>query len=166
MAPHELTALEALGVGIRAEIDASELYSELAKRVSNPFLREKILLLAKEEVQHKRLLEEAYQRQFPEVPLALPPSQLPKQISGKADREQLSVTEVLSCAIEEERKAREFYLQAAQCATDLTGHRMFNYLADWEFSHEMELTAERDMLRRYPRYFEQTTEPWKPEFRR
>jgi rubrerythrin len=166
MVAHELTALEALGVGIRAEIDAAEFYSELGNRVSNPFLQQKILLLAKEELQHKRLLEEAYHQKFPDVPLALPTSQLPKQISCKADREQLSITEVLSCAIEEERKAREFYLRAAQCATDLTGHRMFNYLADWEFSHEMELTAERDMLRRYPRYFEQTTEPWKPEFRR
>lgn len=39
MAPHELTALEAVGVGIRAEIDASDVYSELASRVSNPFLQ-------------------------------------------------------------------------------------------------------------------------------
>ena len=92
MGPLELRALEALGVGIRAEIDASELYSEL---------------------QRKPLLEEAYQRQFPEGPVPLPPSPLAKQISSKADRQQLTVTEVLSCAIEEERRARELYLQAA-----------------------------------------------------
>lgn len=42
---------------------------------------------------------------------------------------------------------------------------MFNYLADWEFSHGMTLTAERDMLLRYPRYFERASEPWKAEFR-
>ena len=165
MPPHELTAVEALGVAIRAEIDASELYAELATRVPNPFLQQKILLLSKEELQHKRILEEAYKTHFPEVPLALPTSQLPKAISCRADREQLSASEILNCAIEEERKLRQFYLEAAQHAADLSGQRMFNYLADWEFSHEMALTAERDMLLRYPRYFEQTSEPWKPEFR-
>ena len=165
MAPHELTAIEALGVAIRAEIDASEVYAELATRVPNPFLQQKIMLLAKEELQHKRILEEAYKTKFPEVPLVLPGSQLPKEISCRADRDQLSASEILSCAIEEERRARQFYLEAAQQATDLTGQRMFNYLADWEFSHEMALTAERDMLLRYPRYFEQASEPWKPEFR-
>jgi rubrerythrin len=165
MPPHELTASEALGVAIRAEIDASEIYTELANRVPNPFLQQKINLLAKEELQHKRILEEAFKAQFPEVPLALPSSQLPKEISCTADRKRLSVSEVLSCAIEEERKSRQFYLQAAEHAADLSGQRMFNYLADWEFSHEMALTAERDMLLRYPRYYEQTAEPWKPEFR-
>jgi rubrerythrin len=165
MPSHELTAIEALGVAIRAEIDASEVYAELASRVPNPFLHQKIQLLSKEELQHKRILEEAYKAQFPGVPLILPSSQLPKEICCRADREHLCAREILSCAIEEERKWRQFYLEAAQHAADLSGQRMFNYLADWEFSHEMVLTAERDMLLRYPRYFEQTLEPWKPEFR-
>ena len=89
MPPHELTAVEALGVAIRAETDASELYAELATRVPNPFLQQKILLLSKEELQHKRILEEAYKAQFPEVPLVLPSTQLAKEISCQADRERL-----------------------------------------------------------------------------
>lgn len=165
MPPHELTALEALGVAIRAEIDTGEVYAELANRVPNLFLRQKILLLSKEKLQHKRILEEAYKAQFPKVPLVLPSSQLPREITCRADREHLSAREILNCAIEEERKLRQFYLEAAQHAADLSGQRMFNYLADWEFSHEMALAAERDMLQRYPRYFEQTSEPWKAEFR-
>lgn len=165
MPPHELTAAEALGVAIRAETDAAELYTELASRVANPLLRQKITLLAKEELQHKRILEEAFKAQFPKVALVLPSSQLPKEISCRADRQRLSAAEILNFAIEEECKSRQFYLEAAQHAADLSGQRMFNYLADWEFSHEMALTAERDMLLRYPRYFEQTSEPWKPEFR-
>jgi len=55
MGPLELRVLEALGVGIRAAIDASKLYSEL---------------------QCTRHPQEAYRRQFPEVPVPPPPSQL------------------------------------------------------------------------------------------
>lgn len=87
-----LRALEALGVCNRAEIDASELYSEL---------------------QRKRLPEESHQPQFPEGPVPLPPSQLAKQFSSKADRQRFTATEVLSFAVEEEPRAREHYLQAA-----------------------------------------------------
>jgi len=160
----DVTALEALGIAIRAEADASEIYKEVASRIGNPFLQQRILVLAKEELQHKRILEEAYSKQFPDVRLALPVSQLPKEICTRALRDRLSVREVLSCAIEQERRSRDFFLAAAEKTTDLTGKMMFNFLADWEFSHQMALSAEYEMLVRYPRYFQQTTEPWKPEF--
>lgn len=166
METEPVTALEALGIAIRAEIDAAEVYTELAARIGNPFLQQKILTLAKEEQQHRRILEEAYRSQFQEVPLALPDSRLAAEFSTPTLRDQLSVKEVLALAITHERQSREFYLEAAASTTDLSGKRMFNYLADWEFSHQMELTAEHDMIMRYPRFFEQSAEPWKAEFRR
>jgi rubrerythrin len=161
----DVTALEALGIAIRAEADASEIYREVAGRIGNPFLQQRLLVLGKEEQQHRRILEEAYKKQFPDVPLVLPDSQLPREICTRELRQKLSVREVLSCAIEQERRSRDFYLQAAESTTDLTGKAMFRYLADWEFSHQMALSAEHEMLVRYPRYFQQATEPWKPEFR-
>lgn len=124
MAAHGLIASEAPGVGIRAEMDASEVYAELASRVSNPFLHKEAELLAKEELQHKPIIEEAYHRHFPEVPLALPHSQIPKQVSCKTDWERLSVKKGVTCTIEQERRTREFHFGAAQDATDLTGHRL------------------------------------------
>jgi len=161
----DLTALEALGIAIRAETDAAEIYREVAGRIGNRLPQERVLLLANEELQHKRILEEAYSQQFPDVPLALPGSQLPKTICTRALRGQLSIREILSCVIEQERRSRDFYLEAAERTVDLTGKMMFNFLADWEFSHQMALSAEYEMLVRYPRYFQQTGEPWKPEFR-
>lgn len=162
----ELTALEALGIAIRAEIDAAEVYQEFASRVDNPFLKRKVKVLVSEELQHKRILEDAYKKQFPEVPLVLPSSQLAKEISNKTRRDRLSLREILSYAIDEERRSRDFYLKAADSVTDLTGKAMFNFLADWEFSHQMELTAEYELVVHYPRYFERTVEPWRTEFRR
>lgn len=161
----DITALEALGIAIRAEADASDIYKEVANRVGNPFLQQRVLVLANEELEHKRILEQAYKKQFPDVPLALPDSQLPREIYTRELRQHLSVREILSCAIEQERRSRDFYLEAAETTTDLTGKMMFNFLADWEFSHQMALGAEYEMLVRYPRYFQQTAEPWKPEFR-
>ena len=166
MIGEDLTSLEALAVAIRAEADAAELYAELAARVENVTLRQKIDLLAKEELQHKRLLEEQYSKQFPDVPLVLPPSQLPREICSKTERDHMSVKDILACAIEEERRSREFYLDQAEKCTDLTGQRMFHFLADWEFSHQMALSAEYEMVVRYPRYFEQNLESWRVEFRR
>lgn len=165
MAVDDLTALEALGIAIRAEADAAEIYTELAERVGNPVLRQKIELLAKEELQHRRILEEAYKQRFPEVPLELPRTQLAHTISCRELRERLTLKDVLRCAIDEERRSHEFYLGAAERTADLSGKTMFRYLADWEFSHQMALSAEFEMVARYPRYFMQDIEPWKPEFR-
>lgn len=160
----DITALEALGIAIRAAADASEIYREVARRIGNPFLRRRVVALANEEVQHKRILEEAYGKQFPDVPLALPESQLPKEMCTRELRDRLSVQQILACVIDQERRSRDFYHRAAEKTNDLTGKMMFNFLADWEFSHQMALSAKYEMLVRYPRYFQQTTEPWKPEF--
>lgn len=162
----DLTALEALGLAIRAEIDACELYGDLAKRVRNPLVREKFELLAKEESQHQRILEKAYEQHFPEVPLQVPRTQLSKEYSCTSLREQKSLKDVLAFAISEERRSHERYLKAAEQAKDPSGQAMFHYLADWEFSHQMALTAEYEMLVRYPRHFGQDIEPWRPEFGR
>jgi rubrerythrin len=166
MVTADLTALEALGIAIRAEADAAELYTEMAARVGNPLLAQKLQLLASEETQHQRMLEHAYRERFPEVPFEMPPSQLPKEISCAPLREKHTLKHILSCAIEEERRSHEFYLRAADRVNDPSGRQMFHFLADWEFCHQMALTAEYEMVTRYPRYFEQAVEAWKPEFRR
>ena len=123
MVPHKPTVLGDRGVGIRAELNTAKVYPGLTSRVRTAFLQQKTELLAKEELQHKRTLEEAYSQPFPEGPLALLPSQSATEISCKADRERLSVNAVLSCAIEQELRARDLCLEATQQATELTGHR-------------------------------------------
>jgi rubrerythrin len=84
MVVEHLAALETFGIAIRAEIDASAIYTEIAARVSNPILRHRIDLLAGEESQHRHILERAYQERFPEIPLELPHSWLPNPISCQA----------------------------------------------------------------------------------
>lgn len=55
----DVTTLEARGIAIRSEADASEIHKEGAVRISNPFLQQRVLVLAREEQQH-RSLEDAF----------------------------------------------------------------------------------------------------------
>jgi rubrerythrin len=160
----DLATVEAFGIAIRAELDASEIYAELGKRVGNAFLQQKILLVGKEELQHKRILEEVYNSRFPEIPLDLPRSRLPTPLSCRTMRSQMSVREMLFSVIEQERRSHEFYVQTSGIASDIAGKALFSLLADWEFSHEMQLSAEYEMVVRYPGFYEHAVEMWKPDF--
>jgi hypothetical protein len=75
----QLTPLEALGIAIKAEIEAAETYERLANLVKNHALKEKAHFLQGEELKHRALLEEAYARQFPDVKAWYPRTILPTQ---------------------------------------------------------------------------------------
>lgn len=154
-----LTSLEVLGIAIRSEIDAQNVYRELAERVSNPRAKERFYLLAAEEQQHQNLLERRYKEFFPDVPLKLPPTLLPEIAATASLRKDLSLKDVLKIAIQTERESREIYLEAAEKLEDESGKAMLKFLADWEYNHQMMLTAEYDMLLKYPNYYD-TSEPW------
>jgi rubrerythrin len=100
---------------------------------------------------------------FPDVPLQLPPSQLPAKAKTEILRGNLSLREALDIAIQAERHARDFYLDAANHVEDLTGKAMFKFLADMEYAHQMELTAQYDLLVKYPNYYDDVSEPWQEE---
>src|SRR4030065_782453 len=102
-------------------------------------------------------------RYFPGTQVKLPPSVLPVSFSTREKRTHRSVVDVLELAIEEERKSREFYLDAAEQTPELSGKRMFRFLADMEFSHQMRLQAEKELCQKYPRYFCGGRGPWKLE---
>ncbi|NPV12240.1 MAG: hypothetical protein HPY57_10660 [Ignavibacteria bacterium] len=61
-----------------------------------------------------------------------------------------SISDILRYAINLERKSREFYLDCAELVQDLSGKRMFRFLADMEFNHQMILTNELEMIEKYP----------------
>ncbi len=165
MTTKHLTSLEALGIAIRSEIDAQNLYEELKKRTTSSGVLDRFKQLQNEEKQHQKILEQMYYRMFPQTELKLPPSVLPIGFSGKEKRTHKSLVEVLELAIEEERRSRDFYLDVAEQTPELSGKKMFRFLADMEYSHQMRLQAESELCRRYPNYFSCGREPWKPEQR-
>lgn len=151
----DLTALEALEISIRAEIDSQDLYLELANKCNNDILKERFISLYKEEIKHQTILTQIHKELFPEVELKIPPSLISlEELKLKMNKPE-GILEVLKFAIDKEKKSREFYLDAANLVQDISGKRMFRFLADMEFTHQMILNAELEMIEKYPLYFDQ-----------
>ena len=159
-----ITALEALAIAIRGAMDAQGLYLEMAAHTENDILKERFLNLAQEERRHQLLLEKKYREMFPDVDLKIPESQLPREALDPRLLKKMGMKDLLKMAIEHVKRAKEFYLDCAQAATDLSGKRMFRFLADMKFSRLMMLNGELELIEKYPSYYEGFT-MWEPETR-
>jgi len=160
-----LTALEALGVAIRAEMDAHDVYQELAARSKDRQIRRRFELLAAEENQHQEYLRVRWKELAGELPLELPPSRHPEGALTREQRSQMTHEQVLELALDEQRHSREFFLRAARDTDDLSGRAMFRFLADMAYQHWLTLAQEKDMLVRYPNYGRPGRIPWQAETR-
>ena len=160
-----LTALEALGVAIRNEMDAIELYQELADRCRDcdKLACRRFELLAADEAQHREFLLAKWKELAGNLELKLPPSALPRDKVTREQRRAMPLESVLDLAMQEERRSRELYLRAARETEDLSGQAMFRFLADMEYKHWVHLAQELDLLARYPNYLRPGPLPWRPE---
>lgn len=145
------TALEALGIAIRSEIHAAEVYEKLFGMVRNRALRERLQFLKAEEERHRRLLEELYRKSFPDVELELPPKSLvPMEL---AMRQEITVPEILSLAMEAERQSERFYREMAAKAKEPSGKTLLLYLSKMEHGHYELLASEAELLAQFPDYY-------------
>ncbi|MEN8191178.1 MAG: ferritin family protein [Bacteroidota bacterium] len=157
----EITSLEVLGIAIRGLIDDQEIYQNLADKAENEILKNRIMNLYHEEKKQQKLLEKKYKEMFPNVELIVPPRDHDKKIL--LDRN-LSIKGILQHVIQGHKESREYYLDLAEAITDLSGKRCFRFIADMKFSHQMMLTAELEMIEKYPAYFK-SSEVWDAEHR-
>jgi rubrerythrin len=147
-----LTFLEILGIAIKSEVNAAQVYDRLARRVKNPVLEEKLLFLKGEEEKHRSILEEMYAKNFPEVKLALPPRSLLPKVDI-AMSEDTPIPALLDIAMEWEKLSEEFYADFAKRAKDAKGKAVLQYLSEIESSHYHLLKTERDFISQFPDYF-------------
>ena len=148
-----LTSLEIMGIAIKSEVEAAQVYDRLARRVRNWALKEKILFLKGEEEKHKSILEEMYANSFPEVELALPPRSLLPKVDI-ALSEDTPVPELLEIAMEWEKLSEEFYADFAKQAEDARGRAVLQHLSKMESSHYHLLKTERDFVSQFPGYYD------------
>ncbi|MCR4404182.1 MAG: ferritin family protein [Candidatus Acetothermia bacterium] len=145
------TALEALGIAIKSEVHAAEVYGRLLGMVKNRALRERLAFLKGEEERHRRLLEELYKKSFPEVELALPERSLvPMELVMK---EEITVPELLKLAMEAERQSERFYQEMAAKTKDSSGKTLLAYLGKMEHGHYELLASEAELIARFPDYY-------------
>jgi len=148
----QLTPLEALGIAIKAEIEAAETYERLANLVKNRALKEKAHFLQGEELKHRALLEEAYARQFPDVELVLPGQSLVPRVEPALEGE-VSVPELLALAMQAEQASERFYADLARRSQSESARAMFQHLSRMESSHFHLLQVEHDLVERFPDYY-------------
>ena len=163
----DLTALEAIGVAVRRELDAALTYHGLAERCGNPLARERFQLLEEEARHHEQMLLRRHgelavgaEPAVPRCPVAPAPEIRADQDPGEG------LLAALRCAADAARRAREFYLDAAATAGEQPDHAMFRFLADVHARHHMELEAEYDLVLRYPHALDDPQAPWRAEGRR
>jgi hypothetical protein len=109
MALHDRIALQAGALGIRAELNAAEVFADYAGGLRRRLFRQKNELLAKKGLRSKGIIEGVYRKQFPHVPrVALPPFQFPHETSCQADHKRPPVSGVLLGVMEGHCKVCEF----------------------------------------------------------
>lgn len=152
-----LSAIEIVGVAARAEIDAHKFYVEMAKRIRNKIVKERILTLAAEEQRHERILKNLLKKWTGEDDPPIP-TQGPFKIEEMIGAD-MSHEKVLETAIELERQAAKRYIEASRVARDDSGRRQLEYLSEFERTHERILVSELEALKKDKDWFEEDTFP-------
>jgi len=153
MAANEgLTALEVLGVAIKAEIEAAALYTRLAAQVRNATLASKLDFLRREEEKHRSILQDVYQHRFPDVELQLPARSIVPTVDA-ASLTRMTVPELFQLAMKAEQLASDFYAREAERSFDEMGRTTLRYLSHVESGHYKMLETEYELVSRFPDYY-------------
>ncbi len=148
----KLSPPEVFGVAIKSEIEATEAYSRLHKKVKNEILRMKLKFLISEEKKHHRILERLFSQRFPEEELRIAEKSFLPPIKASLAKK-FSVSDLFKLALKAEKMSEEFYREAGERAEDKESKRILGYLVRVERSHYFIIKSEIDMLDRFPDYY-------------
>jgi rubrerythrin len=135
---------------IKSEVESNMVYSDLAKKIKNGLIQDKLDFLAKEEEKHKIFLEETYLNHFPDKKIILPketPVPLPEI---KIDDEDIPLSKILNRAMEAEMAAHDFYKSFADRFENGTKlNHTLKYFSDMELGHYKLLEVEKESMERF-----------------
>lgn len=157
-------SLEILKAAIRIEKEGYEFYTENAQKVTDPTGKAMFTQLAKDELDHQRLLEMEYDslagtgkwRKVEKLPDRVFPSSLifPLIQEKKKSHDKPAELKALEIGIELERRSEEFYSNESERTSEVDEKVMFNHFAEIERGHLAILEAERDHLRNTGYWFD------------
>lgn len=147
----KLTSLEVLGIAIKSEIDAANIYEHLFNKVRNRDLGERLRFLKGEEEKHRKILEELHAKSFPDVELALPANSfVPMEVAMNRDK---TVPELIKLAMEAEKDSERFYTEMAAKSEEQSGKVLLIYLSKMEQGHYNLLANEYELISQFPDYY-------------
>jgi rubrerythrin len=140
-------------VAVKSEKDSQDVYSRLARRVQNAFLRERLDFLAGEELKHRQALEAIFRQRFPGRDILVPERPLVPLPEVRFSDEQVPLSAVIAQAMKAEKAAHDFYLQLAERFNDDAEKKnLLLYFAMMEMGHFKLLDLEKSGLERLEEY--------------
>ena len=135
---------------LRSEMDSKEVYHQIADRVKNALLKDKLDFLASEEEKHRKIIEGVYRETFGDKELHIPeksPVPLPKvTITG----EMMALSEVFSMAMNAEMAAYGFYNELAKLYENNPSlKKTIEYVATMEMGHYKLLEIEKNNMEQF-----------------
>ncbi len=141
---------------VKSEIDSQAVYSRLAGRVKNAFLKERLEFLAGEEGKHRQALEGLFAQRFPGREAAVPAKAAVPLPEIRFRDEMVPLSEVIAQAMVAEQAAHDFYLQLAELfADDAAKKNLLLYFSMMEMGHYKLLDLEKESLERFEEYGEE-----------
>ena len=129
---------------LKSEVDAKEIYLNLADQVKNYFLKDRLNFLAQEEEKHRVFLRSLFEKEFQNRKIVLPKTTFVPMPQIKVLSETVPISEVLESAMEAEMAANEFYFNLAEIfSKDSEVKKMLYYFATMELGHYKILEIER-----------------------
>ena len=143
---------ELLLAAMKSEVESEMIYSDLAKRVKNAFLKERLEFLANEEKGHKRTLENIFRMNFGDREIVLPDRTGVPLPEMNIDSENDPISLVLESAMAAEKASEEFYRELSERFDDEKIKNMLIVLAEMELTHYFILDREYQNLKRFEDY--------------
>ena len=141
---------------VKSEIESQAIYSLVAQRVKNAFLKERMQFLSLEEKKHQQALEGIFSQRFPDRALAIPEKPVVPLPEIRFQDEMVPLSEIFAQAMNAEQAAHDFYLQLADLfGDDLEKKNLLLYFSMMEMGHYKLLELEKSSLERLEEYGEE-----------
>jgi len=138
--------LEALRIGIQAEIDAYKYFRKSIQYFDDKDILDLLASLAREELRHRKQLEEQYRQLSGHRLMYIKTNKKPIRL--KAIMEGKSDLDILEDVIKHETESRNFYIKIATYTRNAKGRAMLEQLAEAEQQHIDLLTAEYNIRKK------------------
>jgi rubrerythrin len=133
---------EILGFAIKKEIEAAQMYKDLAKRIENEDLSRVILSFALEEQEHKKKLMRVRDGEDSLSTVSYLDDGTRFDDSDVKPSQDMSVEQAFLLAIKEEKAAFKMYTRLAAVIEDANARAMLSKLAQEEANHKLRFEIE------------------------
>jgi rubrerythrin len=132
---------------MKSEIEAQRIYTMLAGRIKNAYMKDRLMFLAKEEAKHYKGLEKMYKKELKKKSVKLPKTTPVPLPAMKEPGPSTPVSEVIASAMAAEKAAQDFYLSfAGMFPPDSDQSWLLIYFSNMEKGHYQLLDTEKALM--------------------